>query len=129
MDCNYVFKFIGKETMKRAESLGALAPEQYGSRKHHKSIDLAACKMLTYDLLRQLKRPGAICCNDAKSCYDLIGHAQASLSMQRVGVHKSAVGCMFTTLQSTKHYVRTGYGDPVGYYTGSKFSKPMHGIY
>jgi hypothetical protein len=32
VDCNYVFKFIGKEMMKRAESLGALAPEQYGSR-------------------------------------------------------------------------------------------------
>lgn len=95
VDCNYVFKFIGGQMMKQAESLGALAPEQYGSRKHHKATDLAACKTLTYDLLRQLKRPGALCCNDAKSCYDLIGHSQASLSMQRAGVPKAAVDCMF----------------------------------
>ncbi len=122
VDCNYVFKFIGRQMMKQAESLGALAPEQYGSRKHHKAIDLAACKTLTYDLLQQLKRPGALCCNDAKSCYDLIGHSQASLSMQRVGVPKAAVDCMFSTLQLAKHYVHTGLGDSIRYYTGISFA-------
>jgi hypothetical protein len=44
VDCNYVFKFIGRQMMRQAEELGALAPEQYGSRKHHKAIDLATCK-------------------------------------------------------------------------------------
>jgi hypothetical protein len=114
--------------MKRAKTLGALAPEQFRSRKHHKAIDLAACKTLTNDILWQLKRPGAICCNDAKSCYDLIGHSQASLSMQHIGVPRAAVDCMFTMLQSAKHFVRTGYGDSVGYYIGLSFSKPLHGI-
>jgi hypothetical protein len=128
VDCNYVFKFFGKKMMKRAERIRALAPEQYGSRKKHKAIDLAVCKALTYDLLRQLKRPGAFCCNNAKSCYDLIGHAQASLSMQRVGLPAAAVNCMLTTLQIARHYVRTGYGDSVGFYTGSSFAKPLHGI-
>jgi hypothetical protein len=128
VDCNYVFKFIGRQMMRQAEDVGALAPEQYGSRKHHKAIDLATCKTLTYDVIRQLKRPGAICSNDAKSCYDLIGHAQASLSMQRVGVPKSAVSCMFSTLQLAKHFVRTGFGDSVGYYSGVSFIKPLHGI-
>jgi hypothetical protein len=128
VDCNSVFKFIGKEMMKRTKTLGALAPEQFGSRKYHKAIDLAACKTLTYDILRQLKRPGAICCNNAKSCYDLIGHSQASLSMQQVGVPWVAVDCMFTTLQSAMHFVRTSYGDSVGYYIGLSFPKPLHGI-
>jgi hypothetical protein len=82
VDANYVFKYIGRVMMKEAEKCNALAPEQFGSRKGHRAIDLATCKTLTYDLLRQLKRPGAICSNDAKSCYDLIGHTQASLSMQ-----------------------------------------------
>jgi hypothetical protein len=35
---------------------------------------------------------------------------------------------MFSTLQSAKHFVRTGYGDSTGYYIGSSFPKPMHGI-
>ncbi len=76
---------------------------------------MAACKTLTY-------------CNDAKSCYDLIGHAQASLFMQRVGVPIAAMDCMFSTLQSAKHFVRTGYGDLTGYYIVSSFAKPMYGI-
>ncbi len=35
---------------------------------------------------------------------------------------------MFSTLQLAKHYVRTGYGDSVGFYSGSSFEKPLHGI-
>jgi hypothetical protein len=68
VDCNFAFKHIGKEMMKIAEATNSLAPERYGSRKNHRAIDLAVCKVLTYDLLRQLKRPGAICSNDARSC-------------------------------------------------------------
>jgi len=82
VDCNYAFKHIGRTMMSIAEKTQLLAPEQYGSRKRHKAIDLAWNKALTFDILRQLKRAGAICPNNAKSCYDLIGHTQAALSMQ-----------------------------------------------
>jgi hypothetical protein len=68
--------------MKNAECHKTMAKEQYGSRKRHRAIDLAVNKVLTNDILRQAKRTGAICSNDAKSCYDLIGHAQASICMQ-----------------------------------------------
>jgi hypothetical protein len=128
VDTNYVFKFIGRKMMRGAEASKSLAPEQYSSRKGYRAIDLATCKTLTYDLLRQLKRPGAICSNDAKSCYDLIGHPQASLSMQRVGVPRFAVDCMFSTLQLARHQVRTGFGDSTGTFGGPPFSKPIHGI-
>jgi hypothetical protein len=76
VDCNYAFKHIGREMMRLAEKTKSLAPEQYGSRKAHKAMDLAVNKALTYDLLRQLKRPGAVCSNDAKSCYDLMSMPQ-----------------------------------------------------
>jgi hypothetical protein len=88
VDCNFAFKHVGRAMMPVAEKTKALAPEQYGSRRGHKVIDLAVNKVLAFDILRQLKRAGAICSNDAKSCYDFIGHTQASLSMQRVGVPK-----------------------------------------
>jgi hypothetical protein len=84
IDCNYAFKHVGREMMKVAKSTKSLAPEQYGSRKRYKAIHLAVNKALTFDILRQMKRAGAVCSNDAKSCYDLIGHTQAALSMQRV---------------------------------------------
>jgi hypothetical protein len=105
VDCNYAFKHIGREMMRQAERTKTLAPEQYGSRKKHRAIDLAVNKALTNDILRQLKRPGAACSNDAKSCYDLIGHAQAALAMKRHGVPEAAINCLFTTLQDLTHQV------------------------
>jgi len=126
-DCNFAFKHVGREMMKVAEATKSLAPEQYGSRKRHKANDLAINKALTFDILRQLKRAGAICSN-AKSCYDLIGHTQASLSMQQVRVPKNIISCLFTTLQEAIHKVRTGFGDSKAHSGGSVWLVPIHGI-
>jgi len=128
VDCNYAFKYVGREMMKNAEKGHALAPEQYGSRKYHRSIDLAVNKALTFDLLRQLKKPGGLCSNDAKSCYDLIGHPQASLAMQQCGVPKSIIRCLFSQLQNATHQVRTGFGDSATFFGGCHWKKPFHGI-
>ncbi len=128
VDANYCFKHIGREMMKNAERHNSLAKEQYGSRKRHRAIDLAVNKVLTNDILRQGKLIGAICSKDAKACYDLIGHAQASMCMQRQGVPKAAVKCLFSTLQDATHYVRTAYGDSTLTYGGPGWIKPMHGI-
>jgi len=128
VDCNYAFKNVGREMMKVAEAMKSLAPKQYRSRKRHKAIDLAVNKALTFDIVRKLKRAGAVCSNDAKSCYDLIGQMQATLSMQRVGVPKNIIICLFTTLQDAIHKVRTGFGDSKDHYGGSVWLVPIHGI-
>jgi hypothetical protein len=91
--------------MHNAENHSTLAIKQYGSRKRHRAIDLALNMVLTNDILRQAKQTRAICSNDAKACYDLIGHAQASLCMQKYGVPPAAIKCLFTTLQDTTHCV------------------------
>jgi hypothetical protein len=101
--------------MHLAERANPLAPELHGSCKCHRAIDLALNKTLTYDIHRQLKRLGAICSNDAKSCYDLIGHAQVSLAMQLNGVTKPVVDYLFSTLQGATHQVHTGFGDSAIY--------------
>jgi uncharacterized protein with von Willebrand factor type A (vWA) domain len=46
VDCNYAFKHVGRTMMATAEKAQALAPEQYGSRKRHRAINLAANKLL-----------------------------------------------------------------------------------
>jgi len=114
--------------MQIAEKAGDLAPEQYGSKKRHRAINLAVNKALTFDVLRQLRRSSAVCSNDAKSCYDLIGHTPASISMQRVGVPKNVVKCLFTMLQDAFHRVCTGYGDSTQTYGGEVWLVPIHGI-
>jgi hypothetical protein len=129
VDGNFAFKHVGHHMMQIAEQTNSLAPEQYGSRKKHKAIDLAINKTLTFDILCQLKRPGAICSNDTKSCYDLIGNNQASLAMQKLGVPKSFIDCLLLTLQEGIHKVRTGYGDSDTTYSGADLLIPIHGIY
>lgn len=127
-DCNYTLKHIGREMMKHAENQHSIAPEQFGSCKAHKAIDQALNKVLTNKLLRKPKLSGAICSNDAKSCYDLIVHTPASLSMQLQGVPRSAVVCLFNMLQNISHQIRMAYGDSEHSYGGSHWILPKHGV-
>jgi hypothetical protein len=60
VDCNYAFKHVGRQMMHTAEVTNYLAPEQYGSHKRRRATDLAVNKTLTYDLIRQFKRPAAV---------------------------------------------------------------------
>ncbi len=73
------------------------------------------------------KSPGAICSNDAKSCYDLIIHTPASLAMQLQDVPESAVTCLFNTLQELSHQVHTACGDSDQSYDGKSII-PLHGV-
>lgn len=61
---------------------------------------------------------GVVCFNGIKSCYNLIWHTQATLAMQRMGVPKPAVCCLFSTLQQATHQDQTGCGCLEGAYNG-----------
>jgi hypothetical protein len=61
-------KKLGRDVMHHAEDLGLLPPDQGGSRKDHRSNELGLNKVLAFDLMRQLRQSGALCCNDTKSC-------------------------------------------------------------
>ena len=54
-------KKLGREMMANAEEHGAIAREQYGSRRHHRSITAALNKRLTMDMLRLRRQAGALC--------------------------------------------------------------------
>ena len=69
-DFNQNNKQLGRTMMAHAENLDLLAPEQYGSRRGLSAIEHGINKRMTFDLLRQSQTPGALCANDAKSCYD-----------------------------------------------------------
>jgi hypothetical protein len=128
-EANHIFKYIGRTVMAHAETHHQLAAEQYGSCKKKTAILHALNKRLSYDLLRQFKHPGVLCSNDAKSCYDRILHAVASLCLRRLGLPESAIVCMFTTLQNMEHTVRTVYGDSQNTYGGALWAVPMQGIF
>ena len=120
-------KRIGREMIANAERLNQIPWEVYGSPKRHRSIECAANKVFTTDIARQEHRSMALCSNDAKSCYDRILHAIASICVRRVGVHKNTCLMMFGTLAKVKHYMRTTYGDSSTAY--SCIEVPFQGVY
>ena len=127
-DANFNDGKLGRDMMHHAEMNGMIAKEQYGSRKGHCSIDHAVNKRLTFDLLRLSRTPGALCSNDAKSCYDRILHSIAALSMRRLGIPSPPIECMLTCIQQMDHYIRTTHGDSDTSYS-SKYTKiPFQGV-
>jgi hypothetical protein len=79
------------------------------------------------DLLYQRQQAGALCLNDAKSCYDCIVHNVASLTLRRTGMPAAPVQSMFETLQLAKHRVTTTYGISEQTY-GRNRDPPYQGI-
>jgi endonuclease/exonuclease/phosphatase family metal-dependent hydrolase len=120
-------KKLGRDLMTRGEKSNLIAREQFGSRKKHQSITAALNKRLTMDLLRQKRQAGALCSNDAKSCYDRVVHSIASLSMRRLGAPIEPINSMFKSLQMAAHRIKTAFGVSEKSY-GSDRIEPLQGL-
>ena len=105
--------------MGNAEANGALADEQYGSRKRHAAPIQALNKRLLFDILRQERRAATDTAVDLKSRYNLVSYAAASMSMRRMAAPRSVVRCIFTTLQNMVHTVRIIYEDSEKSFSGT----------
>ena len=125
---NYMNKFIGRTVMRTAERNNSLAEEQYGSQTGRKAIDQAINKRLYFDIIRQHQINGAICSNDAASCYDRIVNSVTALAMRSQGISLPAMTAMFSTLQRMEHRVRTAHGISLQYYNGGRWALPPHGV-
>ena len=128
VEFNFNNKVLGKATMQHAEDNQLIAKEQFGSRNNKQAIDHAVHKALTYDIIRQYRIPGALCSNDAKSCYDCVAHAIASLAYRRLGVPDPPVQCMLKTIQNMKHHVCTSYRDSKFYMNRDGSLVPFQGV-
>ena len=113
--------------MEQAKINNMLVPEQFGSRKNHRSNMVALNHRLTFDLCRQRRQALAIVSVDAKSCYDRIVHNTASISLQRIGIPLQPLLSMFKTLQMAHHHVMTAFGVSEETYS-SLLEIPLQGI-
>ena len=127
-DFNQNNKRFGHQFMYLAEKYKAMAMEQFGSRKRMSAVDQSLNKCLTFDLWRQFRTPGALCSNDAKSCYDRIVHNFASICLQRMGAPIAPVVSMFSTIQKLNHHIRTVHGISTSSFSGSQWDTPIHGV-
>ena len=101
---------IGWNILKHAEAANAVAADQHGSRKHHKSINTCLNKKLVCDVFRQKKRASAVAILDAKGSYDAIFHPIVVLTLMSFGVPQKMCKILFSTLQMAKHHTKTGFG-------------------
>lgn len=126
-DFNFNTKILGKTTLEHAEKYNLLPKEQYGSRKEKSSIDHAIHKRITYDIMRQTRRAGGLCSNDAKSCFDRMVHSIIMLAYRRLGIPIPPVKCMLETIQQMKFQIRTLYGDSEAFIDGAIRLLPFQG--
>jgi hypothetical protein len=105
-----------------------LAAEQFGSRSGHRAIEQAWNRWLIFDLVRQQRRPVALCSNDMKSWYDRVVRSVTSITMQQHKVPDTACICMFSTLKSLEHTVRNIYGDSEEGCRCTLWEVPYHGL-
>ena len=124
---NMVNKIFGRRLVQVGETRRMFPWETYGSRKGRRATECALNKVLTADILRCLRQPAAICCNDAKQCYDRIVHSVASLCMQQLGAPKEIPTLLLGTLAELKRHVRTAFGDSPHHYGGIRLP-PLQGI-
>ena len=96
--------------MEHNEALGTIEDEQDGSRKKRRSALTALKKIITLDILRQMRQAGFLICNDAIQCYDHIAHNLAMLAMLSRGADLKTLQSLFGTLQNAEHFILTGYG-------------------
>ena len=73
------------------------------------------------------RQSGALCSNNAKSCYNRIVHSFASIAMRRLGAHPPAVQSMLQTIQAAKHHIITAFG-PSDTHFGSGRHPPLQGL-
>ena len=104
-------KKLGRTAMYNAEMNQLIPSGQCGSRARHQAIDLAWSKRMVWDLLILQRRSAGWISNDAKSCFDRVVHWIAILALLRFGLTWRALTMMFNTLATSKHRVRTGFGD------------------
>jgi len=78
---NATLKWLGCVIVERAETIQALAPEQYSSQIDHVAIYQSLNMQLTYNLIWQQRLTAAGCSNNAKACYDQIIHAFVALAL------------------------------------------------
>ena len=123
---NMVNKRVGRSMVQRAHDQQLIPLEAFGSVPNRQANVCALNKALVNDILRQQRRPAALCSNDATSCYDRIVHVVASICMQRLGVAAPTCKVMFGTLSKLQHYVSTAYGVSNTPYGAIQF--PLQGI-
>ena len=127
-DQNMNYKKLSRDVMWFAELHDLLVPENYGGRKHHRSIELSLNHRLTCDILRCKKKAAILPSTDAKGCFDRIVHLLVFICLRRLGLPSAPILAMIHAIQTMTHYVRTAFGDSEDSYGYDPNLPPLMGL-
>ncbi len=102
-----------------------LMPEEVFSEWNRLANDGTLSKIIIFDITHQLHWRMGLALVDADNCYDRIAHPMASMVFQAFGVPTEPIRLMLTMLQEMRFFLRTGYGNSMGYVGGNKGSSIM----
>ena len=77
--------YFGRKLCDVAEAAKILPPDQFGSRKEHSAKEVAICRALFLDIVRQKKWNAALGSYNAQNFYDRVAHSFSSLTTQAMG--------------------------------------------
>ena len=103
-------EMFGKRMLDNVRKHGRMAEEIYSERRKV-SDDGKLAKVTFNNVVRQSRLSAGVASVDTANCYDSVVHAITSLTCQAFGVPAETVHSMLTTIEHTKYYLRTAYGD------------------
>ena len=127
-DWNMNNKTLGRDAMRSAERLNALARDNYGGRKDLRAIEVGLNVLLASNSILARRGRAVIMSNDAKGCYDRIAHIVVNIALRRLGIPKPALSSMISTIQGMTHFIRTAFGDSEEGYKIEDDEHPPAGI-
>ena len=107
---NKTNKHVGRWTWAHAEKSNTIFPNQYGSRKHRKSINAVLNKVILNNIFCQKQCADAIGMNDARGCCNRIVHSIVILVLMSFGVLGQIARALFKVLQEVDHHMMTRFG-------------------
>ena len=119
---------IGRRMIKAANNNQVIPSDTFGSKNGSCAIEVALCRTLFFDIVRQKKFNVDLGYYDAHTCYDRVVHSYTSLANQSAGTPRPIIFTMPKTIQQMKFHLRTGYEDSETNYCGSD-TKPYNGLF
>ena len=101
---------VGRRLLWRAEDLGMLHKDLWGTRKDRSANDAALMKELTFGLARVTGTALATFDNDAKSCYDRVVMTLALIICRKLGLPSKAAAWIGNTTKQMRNFIKTGHG-------------------
>ena len=102
---------INKLLIPRVESAGLILEEAFGSRKYHRTSEVALCIRIFWYWLRQLNISGGIGSADAVKCCNIVVHSVALVAAQYLFLPLHTISMILSTLQVVNFFLRKVFGD------------------